>query len=456
MIRTFVKCQKCCREVWVKKTDFFFSSFTKIYISSFKKCHEKIYFSTFLTNKCFFFLSFLRKQEIKKKLKMPPKYFRYNLVVAGSGSAAFNDESVADIVIRQVLKLRQLRNNNNRVVVDDALTSSKPIVVSYVGVCTYDSPISRERQVGKLEAKGCKILDINVTWPKLTRPFDELRNDLLSSDVILFSGGNTLYAMRRFLQLGLDKVFLEAAEKGIILSGGSAGSIIPFDAGHSDSADPSTFRPRAPPTSSNNDDDNNVEAQSENAPPPSAEDFKNWKYLRVSALGLLPGLVCPHHDRTQSNGVPRYIDFDAMLKRHRYERGICLDHWCVLVVEQGGTYELFEVPQMTGSVVVPGGKEYYNSLREQQEGKNNSSSSSFISGATFDPKSANAIPGMWIKDVIMVEPTSADADPSESLQIKARCCAPRGKLEDILRECPTDKMTDEKNEEDEVMRKNSI
>ena len=34
---------------------------------------------------------------------------------------------------------------------------------------------------------------------------------------------------------------------------------------------------------------------------------KDWKYIRVSGLGLLPGLLCPHHDRTQSNGVLREL-----------------------------------------------------------------------------------------------------------------------------------------------------
>jgi dipeptidase E len=375
---------------------------------------------------------------------MPPKYFRYNLVVAGSGSAAFNDESVADIVIRQANKIRTLHPTRF------GGEQQKPITVSYVGICTYDSLIARERQVGKLEQKGCKILDINVTWPKLTRPLAELRADILSSDVVLFSGGNTLYAMRRFVQMGLDKVFAEAAELGIILAGGSAGSIIPFDAGHSDSADPTTFRPKEEPEQQQ-DNTNNVEAataEPEANQEKEGDDVADWKYIRVSALGLFPGLVCPHHDRTQSNGVPRYIDFDEMLlKRHDCERGICLDHWCVLIVEEGGTYELFAVPQMTGSVVVPGGFESYSH-------SSSSTSGPFLKDATFDTKNAEAIPGLWIKDV-EIEALGNDGENS-SKRIKARCCAPKGKLEDILRVCPKEKMIEEKAEEDAVMAKNKI
>lgn len=46
-----------------------------------------------------------------------------------------------------------------------------------------------------------------------------------------------------------------------------------------------------------------------------------WEYVRVPCLGLLPGLVCPHYDRVQSNGVLRATDFQGMLKRHSGEHG---------------------------------------------------------------------------------------------------------------------------------------
>jgi len=349
-------------------------------------------------------------------------YLRYNCVISGSGSAAFGEECVADVVIRQALKVRKLRNREN---------NDKPIQVSYVGTTTYDSLAARQKQTGQLEKKGCKIVDINVTWPKLTRPLEELRTDIMSSDVLLISGGNTLYAIRRWKEIGLDKVFREAAENGVILSGGSAGAIAWFDGGHSDSADPTTFRPATP------DPTVNVEAQSEKGA--DKNKLEDWKYIRVTSLGFFPGLLCPHHDRTQSNGVPRYIDFDAMMKRHAAERGICIDHWCVLIVEEGGKYELFEVPEMGGSVVLEGGREEYNSYRNPQ-----SSSSSFIPNATFDTKNLSSIPGMWIKDV------------SEKGEIVQKCCAPVGKLEDILRFCPADRIELETAEEEELMKRNPI
>lgn len=373
----------------------------------------------------------------------PPAWLRYNCVIAGSGSAAFGEACVADLVIKQALKVRGLRNRNHN--------NNKPIQISYVGTPTYDSPAAREKQTIEFEKRGCKIVDINVTWPHLTRNVSELRNDIIASDVLLISGGNTLYSVRRWKEIGLDVVFREAAENGIILSGGSAGALVWFDGGHSDSADSTTFRPPLPTplnpqdggsdinaTVVNTNTNTNVENQSEKPAPTRQEDIEDWKYLRVTALGFFPGLFCPHHDRTQSNGIPRYIDFDNMLKSHSAERGLCLDHWAVLTIEEGGTYSMFEVPQMTGSVVVDGGKEEYDSYR-------NGAAAPFIENAKFDTKSVNAIPGLWIKDV-----TTADGE------VKQKCCAPVGKLEDILRFCPPELIKLETAAEDEVMKRNPI
>ena len=57
------------------------------------------------------------------------------------------------------------------------------------------------------------------------------------------------------------------------------------------------------------------------APEPE-EDVKAWEYIRTPCLGLLPGLCCPHHDRVQSNGKLRALDFDAMMLRHPNEHGL--------------------------------------------------------------------------------------------------------------------------------------
>lgn len=57
-------------------------------------------------------------------------------------------------------------------------------------------------------------------------------------DILLVSGGNTLYACDRWTFLGLDKLIKQRIDLGdVVLCGGSAGAMAWFQTGHSDSAD---------------------------------------------------------------------------------------------------------------------------------------------------------------------------------------------------------------------------
>lgn len=64
------------------------------------------------------------------------------------------------------------------------------------------------------------------------KSFEEV---LLSMDAILVGGGNTLNMMAIWKTQGIDVVLKKALEKGIILAGGSAGSLCWFDNGTTDS-----------------------------------------------------------------------------------------------------------------------------------------------------------------------------------------------------------------------------
>ena len=64
------------------------------------------------------------------------------------------------------------------------------------------------------------------------QPFEEV---LLSMDAIYVGGGNTLNMMAIWKAQGIDKVLKKALEKGIVLAGGSAGSLCWFENGTTDS-----------------------------------------------------------------------------------------------------------------------------------------------------------------------------------------------------------------------------
>ena len=65
-----------------------------------------------------------------------------------------------------------------------------------------------------------------------TKTFEE---NLLSMDAIIVSGGNTLNMLAIWKAQGIDTVLKKAYNKGIVLAGGSAGSLCWFDGGTTDS-----------------------------------------------------------------------------------------------------------------------------------------------------------------------------------------------------------------------------
>lgn len=62
-----------------------------------------------------------------------------------------------------------------------------------------------------------------------------IKEKILNSDIIYVGGGNTKYMMKLWSSLNVDKYLHQAYEKGIVMSGLSAGCICWFIAGHSDS-----------------------------------------------------------------------------------------------------------------------------------------------------------------------------------------------------------------------------
>lgn len=67
----------------------------------------------------------------------------------------------------------------------------------------------------------------------------------------------------------------------------------------------------------------------------------------------MPGLVCPHADKIQSNGVLRADDFDAMMLRHSGENGLCIDHFAALILD-GEDYRVLALADKLGSVAEDG------------------------------------------------------------------------------------------------------
>ncbi len=91
----------------------------------------------------------------------------------------------------------------------------------------------------------------------------EIKNKILSSDIIYVGGGNTLKLMNIWRRFGIDKILKEAHNKGIVLCGLSAGANCWFEYSVSDSR---RFT------------------------------RGSKKLIRVAGLNFVHALCCPHYD----------------------------------------------------------------------------------------------------------------------------------------------------------------
>ncbi len=112
---------------------------------------------------------------------------------------------------------------------------------------------------------GCKTDVLYLIKAEYSKK--EIKEKILTSDAIYVGGGNVIKMMRIWKKLGVDKILRQAYEKGIVLSGLSAGSICWFKYGNSDS-------------------------RKFNNP--------NTSYIKISGLGLINALHCPHYDTEKS------------------------------------------------------------------------------------------------------------------------------------------------------------
>eukprot|EP00928_Gymnodinium_smaydae_P032318 TRINITY_DN23439_c0_g7_i1.p1 TRINITY_DN23439_c0_g7~~TRINITY_DN23439_c0_g7_i1.p1 ORF type:complete len:326 (+),score=21.81 TRINITY_DN23439_c0_g7_i1:100-1077(+) len=207
------------------------------------------------------------------------------------------------------------------------LSGKERPVVLYVGVASYDRMIHREVQAFFFRIRRCSVTSLQITRDAPSIP--EMKSYINGADIVLLSYGNTLFAADRIRLVGLDVLIREAADEGKVIMGGSAGAIISFDGGHSDSMNPWSYK---------------------------AISLRRlvfgvgaWDFIRSPGLGLCPGFVCPHHDARRSDGLYRADDFMTKLKTHCGESALAIDEAATLVID-GLTYRVLATSSAKGSV----------------------------------------------------------------------------------------------------------
>ena len=139
---------------------------------------------------------------------------------------------------------------------------------------------------------GCKIDVLYLIKEKINRK--QIESKIFASDIIYVGGGNTLKLMGIWNKYGVSEILKKASEKGIVLSGVSAGSICWFNYGNSDS-----------------------------------RKFVNKKagLIRVKALGLINASNCPHYNIERD----RRVSLKKMMRRTPGV-AIAVDNCCALEI----------------------------------------------------------------------------------------------------------------------------
>lgn len=144
------------------------------------------------------------------------------------------------------------------------------------------------------EELGCSVDHLSLNKEKYEQ--QEIRQKILTADIIYVGGGDTVSMMSRWKTLHVDECLREAYAKGVIMSGLSAGSICWFQYGHSDSD--------------------------------SFHGSSIWDYVRAYGLGLIPSSHCPHYNEVGRESYDEMIGEDQI-------PGIALENQTALVYIDG-------------------------------------------------------------------------------------------------------------------------
>ncbi|SCU73132.1 serine peptidase family S51, peptidase E, putative [Trypanosoma equiperdum] len=251
----------------------------------------------------------------------------------GSLPDALNDMSVIDHILSLTGRFDESQA---------ALASTVNVV--YVGTAVYDIPRYREEYTKNFIARGCGISEVCVAEARSTGATpcaaatmvtpDQLQH-LAEAHIILLPEGNTLFAIRRWEETGLDACLRASAARGVVLVGGGCC----FRAEHSDSANPKTCAQYM--LSRENEVDSGQPVEME-------EGGAKWEYLCVHGLSVLPGIFCPQHSSRDATGLLLNESFSKMLKRHPTERGIGVDCRAVLLLMGDGRYQVLTIANREG------------------------------------------------------------------------------------------------------------
>ena len=195
------------------------------------------------------------------------------IAIGGGGFTHHSDESLDQFVLDQSKKI-----NNKIGFLATASKDDKEKISSFY------------KRFGNIESE--------LSHFNLTLDVDGFSEWILEKDIIYIGGGNTVFMLEIWRKYKLEQIFKNAYEKGIILSGVSAGAVCWFDWILSDSVGPG-FNP-------------------------------------LRGINLISGSCTPH-----SSNIKRINQFESDIKDSKLPNGIAIDDGVAVVFIDGKPTEVY-------------------------------------------------------------------------------------------------------------------
>lgn len=125
---------------------------------------------------------------------------------------------------------------------------------------------------------GCIVSNLDLLADNINMAY--VQNSILNTDIIYIGGGNTKFMLEKWRELGVDKLLIQAYNKGIVCSGLSAGSYCWF----------------------------------------------KYNYDLIEGMGIINAINCVHYDQKDSEAKEKFY---SIVKEKNME-GIALDN-CVAI-----------------------------------------------------------------------------------------------------------------------------
>jgi len=195
------------------------------------------------------------------------------IAIGGGGFTHHTDESLDQFVLDQSKKI------NNK--------------IGFLATASRDD----EKKINSFYKRFGNIKS-ELSHFNLTLNVDGFSEWILEKDIIYIGGGNTVFMLEIWRKYKLEQIFKNAYEKGIILSGVSAGAVCWFDWILSDSVGPG-FNP-------------------------------------LRGINLISGSCTPH-----SSNIKRINQFESDIKDNKLPEGIAIDDGVAVVFIDGKPTEVY-------------------------------------------------------------------------------------------------------------------